>query len=190
MLQSFRTFSSLKRTSFAAAAIAALAGLGLSASPAQAEFQEGDYELRLSGFAANDVNFDGVSAAVNGSLGYFITNEFEAGVRQTFQYSDIGSNDLSGQTNLFVNYHFGDEDAALRPFIGASVGYQYGDAVPDLFLGGPEAGIKYFFDDDWFVFGEVAYLFYFEDAGDADESFDDGEFNYSLGLGVIIGGDD
>ncbi len=186
MLQMFRNLPSLKRTGIAAAAIAAVAALGLSASPAQAEFEEGDWELRLSGFAENDVNFDGVIASVNATGGYFFTDQFEAGVRQSFVYSDIAGSNLSGQTNIFINYHFGGEDSALQPFIGASVGYQYGDAVPDLFLGGPEAGIKYFFDESWFLFAEVQYLFYFEDVDAADESFDDGEFNWGLGLGVVI----
>src|SRR5690606_705239 len=186
VLQMFRNLPSLKRTGIAAAAIAAVAALGLSASPAQAEFEEGDWELRLSGFAENDVNFDGVIASVNATGGYFFTDQFEAGVRQSFVYSDLAGSNLSGQTTIFINYHFGGQDAALQPFIGASVGYQYGDAVPDLFLGGPEAGITYFFDESWFLFAEVQYLFYFEDVDAADESFDDGEFNWGLGLGVII----
>lgn len=191
MLQSFRHFTSLTRTSLLAAAVAAVAGVGLSAVPAQADFEQGDWELRLSGFAENDVNFDGVNFSATGTVGYFISDQFEAGVRQTFTYSDIfvqpgDGSAISGQTNIFVNYHFGDEDAELQPFIGASVGYQYGDQ-PDLFLGGPEAGIKWFFDDEnWFLFAEVQYLFYFEDAGEADEAFDDGEFNWGLGLGVVI----
>ena len=183
MSNPIRSLSSLKPVALAAA----LAVTGLAVAPANAEFQQGDFELRLSGFAENDVNFDGVRASVNGALGYFISDQFEAGVRQGFFYSDIGVNDLSGQTNIFLNYHFGSPDSAVQPFIGANVGYQYGDGVPDLFLGGPEGGIKWFFSEDWFIFGEVAYLFYFEDAGEADESFDDGEFNWGLGLGVILG---
>lgn len=187
VLQSFRTFFSLKRVSFTAAAVAAIAVLGFSAAPAQAEFEQGEWELRLSGFAQNDVNFDAVSVQVQGALGYFFTDQFEAGVRQQFGYSDFAGSNLDGQTTLFLNYHFGDNTDALQPFIGVSAGYQYGDLTPDLFLGGPEVGVKYFFDESWFVFFEVQYLFYFEDVDEADESFDDGEFNYGLGLGVIIG---
>jgi hypothetical protein len=191
VLQSFRNFFSLKRASFTAAALAAIVGLGAMASPAQAEFEQGEWELRLSGFAENDVNFDGVNASVNGALGYFFSDQFEGGVRQTFAYTDIGvpGHFLNGQTALFINYHFGDQGGALQPFIGASVGFQYGDGIEDLFLGGPEAGIKYFFDENWFLFAEVAYLFYFEDVEESDESFDNGEFNYGLGLGVTIPGD-
>ncbi len=190
MLQSFRNFLSLRRLSFTAAALAAIAVLSVPASPAQAEFEQGNWELRLSGFAENDVNFDGVNVFVNGALGYFFSDQAEAGVRQAFSYTDIGvpGGFLSGQTTLFFNYHFGGRGEAMQPFIGASVGYQYGDGVPDLFLGGPEVGLKYFFDENWFVFFEVAYLFYFEDVDEADEGFDDGEFNYGLGIGVIIEG--
>lgn len=191
MLQSFRNFFSLKRTSSTAAALAAIVGLGIAASPAQAEFEQGEWELRLSGFAENDVNFNGIQGNINGALGYFFSDQFEGGVRQNFAYTDIGvpGHFLSGQTSLFINYHFGDVGGQLQPFVGASVGFQYGDGIEDLFLGGPEVGIKYFFDENWFLFAEVAYLFYFEDVEDSDESFDDGEFNYGLGLGVTIPGD-
>lgn len=188
MLQSFRTFLSLKRFSMSAAALAALVGLGLSAGHAQAYFEQGDWEIRGAASVENDVNFSGVTATVSAGLGYFITDQFEAGARQVIFYSDIGGpgSTISGTSALFVDYHFGGPDNALQPFVGASIGFQYGD-VPDLWLGGPEGGIKWFFNDEgWFVFAEVAYLFFFEDVDAADDAFDDGKFVWGAGIGARI----
>ena len=174
-----------KTTSLLAAAALAVGGLSIAAAPAQAQFTQNDYELRVSGFAQNDVNFDGFILNVSGQLGYFFSDQFEAGLRQDINYSDLGANTLSGGTIVFVNYHFGEDE--LQPFIGANIGYLYGEAVTDTFVAGPEGGIKYFLDESWFLFGQVEYQFFFEDGGDADEAFDDGVFNYRLGIGVIFG---
>ena len=171
------------RTSFALAAVGALA---LAAAPAAAQFEEEDFELRLDGFAQTDVNLDSTNIAVSGSLGYFFTDQFEAGVRQTLSYSDVGASNTNGGTAVFANYHFGDSTSQLQPFIGASIGYNYGDSITDTFFAGPEGGVKYFFDEEWFLFGQVEYQFFFEDAGDADEAFDDGQFLFRLGLGVLL----
>ena len=177
------------RFTLAAAAVAAVAGLGLATSPAQAEFQQGDFELRLSGFAQNNSDFDAFAANVGGQLGYFLSDQFEAGIRQDLGYSDLGGgSNLNGATSLFVNYHFGDASSQLQPFIGLSLGYIYGDGVNDTFVAGPEIGLKYFFDENWFFFRQVEYQFFFDDAGGADDALDDGVFNYRLGLGVILEG--
>ena len=186
MFQPIRSLTSLKRAALAGA-VAAIVGVGLSATPAQAEFEQGDFELRLAGFAINDVNFDGVRANVQFALGYFFTDQAELGVRQLFTYSDIGPTDLSGSTAIFINYHFGQDNAALQPFIGANIGYQYGDLTHDTFFGGPEVGLKYFVSENWFIFGEVQYQFLFDEPGDADEGVDDGNFVYGLGIGAVIG---
>ena len=172
-----------------AAILAAAAVLGLvAASPARAEFEQGDFELRMSGFAQNDSEFDAFIFNVGGQLGYFVSDEFEVGVRQDISYSDAApaSSNLSGATALFLNYHFGGPDAPLQPFVGASLGYIYGDGVNDTFVAGPEVGLKYFFDESWFFFGQVEYQFFFDDAGGADDALDDGIFNYRLGLGVLL----
>lgn len=186
MLQMFRTLSSLKRFSLAAA-FAAAAALGLSASPAQAEFEQGDWEVRINGSATNDVNFEGVTFTVAGAAGYFITDQFEAGLRQTIFYTDVGvPSTLNGLTTIFVDFHFLDPTSQVRPYVGGSVGYQYGDQE-DLWLGGPEVGVKWFANDDtWFLFFEVTYLFFFEDVDSADEQFDDGIWVWGVGIGARI----
>ena len=184
MLQMLQTIKTRKRL---LAAAAALAVAGLAAAPARAQFQQGDTELRVSGFAQNDVNFSGIIINVGGQLGYFVSDQFEAGVRQDLNFSDLGGNNLSGSSSVFVNYHFGDRGAQFQPFIGANIGYIYGDAVNDTFVAGPEIGIKYFLNDAWFLYGSVEYEFFFDNASNANDSFNDGTFNYRLGIGVLLG---
>jgi outer membrane protein W len=168
------------------AAGAAVAGLSVFASPASAEFEEGAYELRVDGFAQNDVDFSGTNISVGGQLGYFMTDQFEVGLRQDLNYSDLIGTDLNAATAVFVNYHFGDPGAELQPFIGANIGYIYGDSVTDQFVAGPEGGIKYFFGEDWFLFGQIEYQFFFDDSDEAQDNLNDGVFNYRLGLGVTL----
>ncbi len=156
------------------------------AAPASAQFQEGDYEIRLDGFAQTDVNVNGTDIRVGGTLGYFFSDQLEGGVRQTLGFNDLGGSNTNGSTALFGNYHFGDPGGELQPFIGASLGYNYGDAVTDTFFAGPEGGVKYFIEDNWFIFGQVEYQFFFEDGDEADEAFDDGSFLFRLGVGVVL----
>src|SRR5688572_33060155 len=47
---------------------------------ANAQFEQGNWELTLSGSGVNDQDFDGGSVAVQGSLGYFMTKEIEVGL--------------------------------------------------------------------------------------------------------------
>ena len=168
-------------------AAAALAAGGLVA-PASAEFQEKDFELRLDGFAQTDVELDGTNLAIAGTLGYFFSDQLEGGIRQTLTYTDIGAEALNGGTALFADYHFGTPGERFQPFLGASLGYNYGDTVDDTFFAGPEIGVKYFLDDndDWFVFGQLEYQFFFEDSSGADDALDDGTFLFRLGVGVLL----
>ena len=170
------------RTALSAAALLALAG------PALAEFDEGDYELRLSGFAQSDVELDGTDLNVVGSIGYFFSDQLEAGARQSFSYTDINASASNGGTAAFVNYHFGEDGGRFQPFIGASLGYNYGDSIEETFFAGPEIGIKYFLENSWFIFGSAEYQFFFEDSDGADESIDDGTFLFRVGLGVVLDG--
>lgn len=187
MFQSLRNRFGSRMLTTTLAAGAAVVGLSVFASPASAEFQEDAYELRLSGFGTHNQDFDQGSANVSVHLGYFMTDQFEVGVRQDVAYLDNAfTNALDGATAAFINYHFADPGAEVQPFIGASLGYAYGDLTQETFFAGPEGGVKWFFDENWFIFGQIEYQFNFEDAGDADDQFDEGRFNYRLGIGVTI----
>src|SRR5437762_1716224 len=97
-------------------------GLLLPAA-AKAEFHQGDWELTLAGSGANGPDFDGMTASVNGSLGYFLTKEIEVGVRQSIGFTDIGvsGGQWSGSTRIAADYHF--DLGAFQPFVGGNIGY-------------------------------------------------------------------
>jgi len=161
--------------------LAVLAAM-LAPRSAFAYFEETDKEITLSGTAANGPDFDGVFAGVNGSLGYFLTDQLELSIRQTITYTDIGVDSaLSGSTRVALDFHFDLE--ALQPFVGGNFGYVYGDAVNDTWEAAPEAGAKWFVNSTTFIFGMVEYQFFFDNSDSASSSFSDGQFVYTLGIG-------
>jgi len=154
----------------------------------QAQFKQSDWELTLNGTGANGPDFDGTSFSVGGSLGYFFTDQLEFSIRQTIGFTDIGvSGNLNGSTRVALDYHFDlgrvGSFPAVVPFIGGEFGYVYGDAVNDSFEAGPEAGLKFFVNNTTFVFLAAEYQFFFNQGDDASDSFSNGQFIYSLGIG-------
>jgi len=150
----------------------------------QAQFQQGDKEFTLSGQAGNGPDFNGSTIGVNFSLGYFLTKELEVAVRQNVSFTDLAGSDgsaLNGSTRVALDYHF--DLGKWQPFVGANIGYVYGDAVNDSFEAAPEAGVKYFVNSTTFIYGQVEYQFFFNQGDDASNSFSDGQFLYSLGIG-------
>ena len=160
----------------------AVAVVAMLPQSSYAYFEEGDKEITLSGQAANGPDWDGVFLGVNGSVGYFITDNLELSLRQSLTYTDIGVDSaLSGSTRVALDFHFDME--ALQPFVGANFGYVYGDAVNDTFEAAPEGGAKWFVNSTTFIFGMVEYQFFFDSGDSASGSFDDGQFVYTLGIG-------
>jgi len=156
--------------------------LALLAIPAlaSAQFEAGNYALELSGSGSNDQDFTTGNAAVNLNLGYFMTKELELGVRQGIVWADGGSA-WSGQTVVAADWHF-DMDR-WQPYIGANIGYVYGDGVQDTFEAAPEAGIKFFVNSTTFIQVGVEYQFFFNNGDDASQSFSDGQFVYGANIG-------
>ena len=150
--------------------------LALLALPAlaSAQFEAGNYALELSGSGSNDQDFRTFDVTLNLNLGYFMSKELEVGARQSLIYGDGGSA-WSAQTQAFLDYHF-DMDR-WQPYIGANIGYVYGDNVNDAWIAGPEAGVKYFVNATTFIDFSASYEFNLE------EGLDDGGFLYTLGLG-------
>jgi hypothetical protein len=162
--------------------IVALLAVIVAPLAARADFKQGDYELTLSGSAAHSPDLDGVTINVGGNLGYFITNEFEVGLRQSIGFTDIGtSGDVNGSTRVAVDYNF--NLGQWVPYVGANLGYVYGDAVNDTWEAAPEAGVRYFVNNTTFIFASVEYQFFFNTGDDTSDSFSDGQFLYGLGIG-------
>jgi hypothetical protein len=157
--------------------LVALFAMFLVPAAAQAQYDEGDWEMFVAGSGASDDSFDNTTLAVNVSLGYFFNDNLEAGVRQgiTFADTDAGGSSFAGSTTGFVDYHF-DMDR-WQPFVGAFIGYAYGDDVDDDGVYGPEGGVKYFVNSTTFLAFTVQYVVPFDD--DETDEF----FNYSIAVG-------
>lgn len=140
--------------------------------------QEGDWELTLSGAGASDRDFDSNGFSAAAQVGYYVTDDLEVYVRQGVSWFDPegSSSSFDGSTRIGVDYHWTLADQ-WRPFVGANVGYAYGDLTDDSWIASLEGGVKYYVNDSTFIFGIVEYQFLLE------ESFSDGGWVYGLGIG-------
>jgi hypothetical protein len=165
--------------------IPALALFVLPAASAHAQeyLDQGTWELTLAGQGTSNQDVNAGSAGVQASVGYFVIDQLEVLGRQSVSYSDFNAGtSVVASSAVALDYHF-DVDR-FQPFIGAAVGYLYGDSdVDETFFGGPEAGLKYFVKDDTFIYGIVQYQFFFDSFDDADSALDDGSFVYGVGIG-------
>jgi len=146
------------------------------------------YEITLGLGASHGPDLNGFNASGNVSIGYFVTNDLELSVRQTLQYTDVGQSggggsSWDGSTRLALDWHFTMGDRGqVRPFIGANIGYVYGENVNDTWEAAPEAGVKVMVGANAFIYIMVEYQFFF-DTGASTQAFSDGQFLYSAGVG-------
>jgi hypothetical protein len=163
----------------AAALVLALCGPALQA---RAEFHTQDWELTLAGSARNDSDFSESSIGKSGSLGYFPLRDLELSIRDTITYTDVGRDTLTDiRVATAVDWHFPlGRSHRFIPFVGATLGYQFGNGVLDTWYAGPEAGIKYFVNNDAFLFFRAEYDIFFDTTGDSSS---DSQFVYQFGIG-------
>jgi hypothetical protein len=150
---------------------------------------QGDREFSLSGTGSSDKDFDNGSIGLSADLGWYTSPNTVFGVRQSVNYADIegesGSDDFwNGSTRGYVDYHFLNGKA--RPFVGASLGAIYGDAVEDTGFAGLEVGLKYYVLDSTYILARAEYQFFFDDGDEAEDNFDDGAFAYVIGIGFLF----
>jgi hypothetical protein len=145
---------------------------------------KGDRSFTISGSGTSDDNFDDTAYGVTGELGYFLTDAWQAGLRQSFNgvARDEGSNDWAGSTRGFIQYNF-NQGSNYRPYLGVNLGGIYGEAVSDTGTAGVELGLKlYVLKKTYITFG-AEYSFLFEDENDINNSIDDGVYLYNVGVG-------
>jgi hypothetical protein len=146
--------------------------------------QTGEREFTLGGGGAANKDFDNTFGGVNFSYGVYINPTLMWAIRQSINYSnpDSGGTQWNGATRLAIDQHL-TARGALRPFVGANIGGVYGDAVRDTFAAGLEGGLKYYVQPKTFVYFIAEYGWFFRKARSIDNSFDDGQFNWGVGLG-------
>lgn len=141
----------------------------------------GAWEFTLSGTGTSNDNFDVNSFGATFSIGYFFTEAIEVALRQSFFLASNGETVFNGTTRVAGDFHF-DLDA-WRPFVGGSFGATYGDSVNDTWLAGLEGGVKWYVKPETFIFAMVEWLWFFDDASDFGDEFDDGQWVYTVGIG-------
>jgi hypothetical protein len=144
-------------------------------------FSQGDKVLSLNGTGLSDDEFDNSTFSVSGSFSYFFTDRIEGAIRQMIGFTNAGhGSDWNGSTRVAVDYNF--DMGRVWPFVGASVGYMYGDPVHDTGVIGPEVGLRVFVNQTTFILGSIEWDFFF-DTGDNNDSSDDSVFIYTVGIG-------
>jgi hypothetical protein len=164
-----------------------IAALCLLPAMAHAQAAKGPWELELGGSGANGPNFNGFSAAVDGSLGYFFSDAFELRLIQTGAYSDTAGVGWNASTRAAadLNIPLGDQ-GQIVPFVGLNIGYAYGHPFHDTWEAAPEAGIKFFCNGSTFIYAAVEYQFFFDQHSTTPGVFRNGEFLYGLGIGFRL----
>ncbi|MDX1950972.1 MAG: hypothetical protein SFY81_02240 [Verrucomicrobiota bacterium] len=143
----------------------------------------GEWEVTLGGSGNSDNDFDRGAFSLDGSLGYYLTDNWEVSLRQGIGFSSQGDR-WSGNTRGAVDYNF--QLGNIVPYLGANIGYLYGDDFEDRFAAGPEAGVKWYVLEKTFIFTGAEYQFFFEEARDIDNQFKDGNFVFTVGIGFNI----
>lgn len=148
--------------------------------------EAGDREFTLSGTGSSDKDFNNSSFGLSADIGWYRTEKFVWGFRQSVNYADVEGQGLSddfwnGSTRGYLDYHF--LDGAARPFVGSSLGLVYGDGVNNTGIAGLELGLKYYVLEDTFILARGEYQFFFDSSDSAEDNFDNGAWQYVFGLG-------
>ena len=146
----------------------------------------GEREFSISGTGSSDDDFDNSSFGIVADLGWYRSENTVWGFRQSLNFADIEGADLTddfwnGATRGYFDYNFGTSN--MRPFVGGSLGYIYGDGVDNNFFAGLETGIRYYVLESTFILGRAEYQWFFDRGSDADNAFEDGAWAFSLGIG-------
>jgi hypothetical protein len=144
----------------------------------------GNWELTLGATGSNDNEFDAGAFSLATSLGFFLTDGFELGVRHDMTFFDADDTDstFAATTRGFLDYNI--DLGRIYPYLGFNLGGRYGDnGVDETGTAAPEWGIKFYALEKTFVVASMEYQWFFEDVDDADDEADEGQFVYGLGIG-------
>jgi hypothetical protein len=146
----------------------------------------GEREFTLGGSGSSNRDFDSSNGGVSFSYGQYLNETNLLVLRQSINYSNPSTPGASqswyGATRLAFDHHL-TARGAFRPFVGANIGGVYGDSVRDTFAAGLEVGGKYYVQPRTFIYAIVEYGWFFRKARSLDDTFDDGAFNWGVGIG-------
>lgn len=168
----------------------ALPVLSALAIPAVASAEVGaqaeDITVQGSILANNGPDFDGFTLALQGQVEYFVTDAIGVRLTQTIGYTDVAvaGSALNGSTGIGASWNFNIDQWV--PYVACNIGYVYGDNIADSFYLAPEAGVKWYANETTFVFGSVAYQWFFDSDDSVTGSASDGQFLYTVGIGFEL----
>lgn len=140
---------------------------------------QGETEFTLAGGGASTYNLSDNALGLSTSLGYYVTDNIDASVRQSVFFNDAAGSDFSGSTGIGLDYNL--RLGNLVPFAGVQASVAYGIGHP-AWAAGPEIGAKFYVREKTFVFGRAAYDFRLNDR---NGSKDDG-LKYTIGIGCLF----
>jgi hypothetical protein len=144
----------------------------------------GDMEFTITGTGFSNKDMDNSGGGVTFAVGSYLNDSgLELVVRQSIQYANteddsgvwVGATRLALDQHLFVR-------GSVHPFVGVNFGGIYGD-VDETFIGGIEVGVKWYVQPRTFIFAMVDYAWTFDDTDDADDAFEEGGYQWSIGVG-------
>jgi len=144
---------------------------------------EGDKSFTISGSGSNDKRFDNGAYGVSAELGYFLTDSWQAGVRQSVNgfAGDEVKTSWNGATRGFIEYNFLDGD--YRPYLGVNLGGIYGENTKNTGTAGVEAGLKLYVLEKTYINFGMEYAFLFNDSNDFQNKSNNGIYLYNIGIG-------
>ncbi|HEX2852034.1 MAG TPA: hypothetical protein VHO24_02260 [Opitutaceae bacterium] len=144
----------------------------------------GTMEFTIGGGGISNKDLDDSLGGINFSVGQYVGIASQLVLRQSINYSnpDVGGDSWVGSTRIAFDQHILAR-GTVRPFVGVNLGGVYGDGVSDSFAAGLEAGAKFYVIPRTFIYVMAEYDWLFRKAKDLNNRFDDGQFNWSVGVG-------
>jgi hypothetical protein len=174
----------MRITRMAAVALATAAVFGMAQA---AEIAEGAKELTLSA-SFTDVDDLGQTLDLDASIGWFLTSTHEIGaVVSYFDFSDdtgLGADTDFGSFGAFYRYNFSTSSENMVPFVGAQVGFPFGDTGDFIdYTAGVEAGTRIMFGPS----GALNFAAFYDKAFAADDFEDSDGFGLRAGISIFLG---
>jgi hypothetical protein len=147
---------------------------------------QGTREFTFGGNGASNKDLNDSFGGLNFSIGQYLNAASLVAIRQSVNYSNPspGGRAWNGSTRVAYDHHLLPHGSRVRPFVGVNLGGVYGDGVRDTWAGGLEGGAKFYVIPRTFIYAMAEYAWLFRHAKDINDRFDDGQFNWSVGVGL------
>ena len=145
----------------------------------------GSREIIIGANGTTNRDLDSSGGGGAASLGYYLSNHWEVALREDLSYSNPkgpGGNVWNGETSGALDYDLAGQ-GALRPFLGANLGWTYGSNISHSGAAGLEGGIKFYVAPRTFIMPMVDYGWLFHHDRAVASRISTGIWNWTLGMG-------